>query len=321
MMTSCVPLSAVQVGSWNLLSVCISMPLIRSFPRRSLMLTGSALMSFGLLLMAANSFFFPAQRSIPSIVGILIFIFGFEIGPGPLFFILAAEAFPSLLLHAGLSLTNQLAWLHNCLITLLFPLMNAAIGAAGTFAIFLLINLLAMLAYTAVLPKHTEKATRAPTKSQPSGAIGWSGAPENFNGMESAIELQRSSPAESGDLGLSHTTASAFSASAASFKFHLPTHLQPQLQQQLHLHLQLQRQRSLATIPICQHNTKRSTEERNNHDDVDTGNLTAETDQEASSSMRLYATVAAAYERAQVQAKQLQTVEKHHMQSPKHGQQ
>jgi hypothetical protein len=169
-------LTIAVVGVWNLVSVLISMPLIRHFPRRTLMLVATGIMTLGVALMAVSSAFFAAHRAIPSILAILLFVFGFELGPGPLFFVLAAEAFPSPILHAGLSLSNQMAWLFNVAVSFLFPLMNVALGTAGTFGVFVLINIAVLLAYTAALPRHVEHTritapSASPIMSSPADTV------------------------------------------------------------------------------------------------------------------------------------------------------
>lgn len=192
-------LTIAVVGTWNLLSVLLTMPLIHRFPRRTLMLVASAVMTAGFAVLAFATYFTPASRAVPSIVGILLVVLGFELGPGPLFFVMArsaeemnrgrtedpcskarlltrlrllccvsvnSEAFPPAILHAGLSLSNLLAWCFNILISFLFPLMSAELGSAATFGIFLLVNILTFLAFISRLPRHAEHAViTAPSAS------------------------------------------------------------------------------------------------------------------------------------------------------------
>lgn len=82
-------LTIAVVGSWNLVAVLLTMPLIHRFPRRTLMLVASAVMTTGFAVLAFATYFTPESRAIPSIVGILLVVLGFELGPGPLFFVMA----------------------------------------------------------------------------------------------------------------------------------------------------------------------------------------------------------------------------------------
>lgn len=125
--------------------------------RRSMMLIAQSIMTVGLLLITLAFAFFSESRAVPSIISILLFLLGFEIGPGPLFFILAAEVFPPPILHAGLSFANQVAWIFNIAITFLFPVLNNAIGAAGTFCIFLGVSVLTIIGYIQLLPADSDR--------------------------------------------------------------------------------------------------------------------------------------------------------------------
>jgi MFS family permease len=140
------------------LTVFLSIPLIRRVSRRHMLFLGLSVMSLGMLLMCVSTHFFYSARAIPSILSILLVVLGFEIGPGPLFFILASEAFPPPILHAGLSLANQLAWVCNIAITFLFPVMTAQIGTAATFGVFFLLCVGSIIGYYFLLPPATEDA-------------------------------------------------------------------------------------------------------------------------------------------------------------------
>jgi adenosine/AMP kinase len=143
------------------------------------MLVAAVIMTVGMLLMSVTSLWFASSRAVPSIVAILLVVFGFELGPGPLFFVLAAEAFPANILHAGLSLSNQLAWACNIAITFLFPLMTTQLGTGGTFGVFLLINIATLIAYAAALPHHVEHAVITASPSPVSVVLALAEEPED----------------------------------------------------------------------------------------------------------------------------------------------
>lgn len=150
------------------------------------MLVAAVIMTVGMLLMSATSLWFASSRAVPSIVAILLVVFGFELGPGPLFFVLAAEAFPANILHAGLSLSNQLAWACNIAITFLFPLMTTQLGTGGTFGVFLLINIATLIAYAAALPHHVEHAVITASPSPVSVVLALAEEPEDEPIMDAA---------------------------------------------------------------------------------------------------------------------------------------
>jgi len=135
-------LTFALVGTWNFLSVFISLLLVDRLGRRPLMLFALAFMATAALLFSLASWeglhIAEAYAQPLKIVAVLSFVLAFEIGPGPLFFVMATEAFPKHISKTGLSFTNGLVWIFNLLISFGFPILkndNAA-GVSGTFLIF-----------------------------------------------------------------------------------------------------------------------------------------------------------------------------------------
>lgn len=63
----------------------------------------------------------------------MLFILGFEIGPGGLFFIMASESFPQRVRGKALVLANALSWVLNIFISTAFPIVSNVLGTATTF--------------------------------------------------------------------------------------------------------------------------------------------------------------------------------------------
>ena len=165
-------LTIAVVGVWNLLSVFISFALVDRLGRRTLMLSALALMAAGTGLMALAYAAFPDHKAPAAITALLLFIGAFECGPGPLFFLMAVETFPEELRDPALSLTQASAWVFSIMITFGFPVLNDAIGSAGTFLIFFINCVLGLGLIWWKVPEPAaaegdgaEEATRARTNS------------------------------------------------------------------------------------------------------------------------------------------------------------
>jgi len=184
-------LTVAVVGTWNLIAVLFSLPLIRKYSRRHMMLGALLIMASGMALISIVHASIPSRRAIPSIVAILLFILGFEVGPGPLFFILAAEAFPTHILHAGLNLSNQCAWLFNILVTFCFPLLTQATGSATTFGIFCIICLATCAALYFLLPLGVEHHVIQSVEGDASASASASASPLAESKSESQPQLKK----------------------------------------------------------------------------------------------------------------------------------
>ena len=122
------------IGTWNLISVFISFALVDRLGRRPLML-GALSAMFLATLVSGIFYIVPVSTTFKSVMLIamtMIFIGGFESGPGPLFFVMASESFSPLIRSQGLVLCNLLAWVFNIILVFTFPLLNGAIGPGIT---------------------------------------------------------------------------------------------------------------------------------------------------------------------------------------------
>ena len=98
--------------------------------------------------------FFVKGLSAVAIIGMLLFILGFESGPGPLFFVMASQDFPADLVDQGTSVANILMWLFNILIAFFFPLITDSLGGGVTFIILGACQILCMLYFGLAMRKE-----------------------------------------------------------------------------------------------------------------------------------------------------------------------
>jgi len=141
------------VGGWNLISVFGSFVLVDRFGRRTLMLATLLAMCIATGLMSLAYAAFPDHKAPIAILSILLFVGAFELGPGPLFFLMATETFPSHLRDPALSLANGFVWGLNILVSFGFPVINDAVGPAATFGLFAATCALSILCVFVKLPE------------------------------------------------------------------------------------------------------------------------------------------------------------------------
>ena len=79
------------------------------------------------------------------IFAMMVYLAGFETGPGPLFFLMASEAFPQDVRNEGLSLTNFLGNAMNIFTSFMFPLLKSLVGIGNVFFIYGVISLIGIL--------------------------------------------------------------------------------------------------------------------------------------------------------------------------------
>merc|ERR1719379_2961355 len=94
-----------------------------------------------------------------STISIILYLSGFEAGPGPLFFLMASEAFPSDIRSEALGISNFLCNIMNIFTSAMFPILNVAFGTGYVFLFYGLICIVGFLFVYYMLPetKGTEK--------------------------------------------------------------------------------------------------------------------------------------------------------------------
>jgi len=145
-------LTFTAVGTWNFLSVFISFALVDRFPRKSLLIGTLTLMTISALVLGFVDTVAPSISAYVSVLAIMLFIGAFECGTGPLFWVMAVEAFPANVERAALSFTNATVWICNIMLSFCFPLVTTAIGQDATFALLSAISAVATLLIFWVVP-------------------------------------------------------------------------------------------------------------------------------------------------------------------------
>ena len=129
-------LTFTAVGAWNFISVFLSFFLVDRFNRKSLLIVTLTLMTIGTLMLGftdKDDPLLPTIAKYVSVVAVMLFVGAFECGIGPLFWMMAVEAYPAHIKDAACSFTNAAVWTCNIMLSFCFPLVSQAMGASKTF--------------------------------------------------------------------------------------------------------------------------------------------------------------------------------------------
>jgi sugar porter (SP) family MFS transporter len=127
-------LAAVAVAGVNVAATLVALPLVDRWGRRPLLLVSLACMALALALFGVT--FTTVGGSGLSLVWLVVYILAFELGMGPLFWVLIAEIFRPDAKATGVGACTALNWLANVGVGLSFPLLVAWLGQGQTFWIF-----------------------------------------------------------------------------------------------------------------------------------------------------------------------------------------
>jgi SP family galactose:H+ symporter-like MFS transporter len=150
-------LSTVGVGAINLIMTVVAVALIDRVGRRPLLiasLTGMVLSLAGLGLAFALSGLGTALSWI-ALICLIAYVGSFAVGMGPVFWLLISEIYPLRVRGASMSLATAANWLANFAVGLTFLLLVDALGRAGTFWLYALVGVVAIVFSWRLVPETT----------------------------------------------------------------------------------------------------------------------------------------------------------------------
>lgn len=142
------------VGAVNVLATYAALLLMDTCGRKSLILWSSGGMFFScvIIVLSLLGYF----SNILALVAVNSYVIFFEIGLGPIPWLIVAEMFEAKYVAVAMSICSQLNWACNFIIGLVFPYMNQYLGPFS-FGPFALVLLLAFIFAATILPETQGK--------------------------------------------------------------------------------------------------------------------------------------------------------------------
>mmetsp|Transcript_36542 Transcript_36542/g.43661 ORF Transcript_36542/g.43661 Transcript_36542/m.43661 type:complete len:707 (+) Transcript_36542:90-2210(+) len=143
------------VSAVNVVATYVALLLMDKFGRRTLLLwsTGGMLFSCVILVLSLLHYF----SNMTALIAVNAYVSFFEIGLGPIPWLIVAEMFDAKYVTIAMSASSQLNWACNFIVGILFPYMNAYLGPY-TFVPFAAVLLLAFL-FTLIWLPETQGTT------------------------------------------------------------------------------------------------------------------------------------------------------------------
>jgi sugar porter (SP) family MFS transporter len=138
-------------GSVNLVFTFVALGMVDRAGRRPLMLFGAA--GLAVIYTAMGICFANGLKGFPVLLLVLAAIACYSMSLAPVTWVVISEIFPNRIRGAAMSVAVGALWIACFILTLTFPLMNAKLGAAGTFWIYAMICALGFIFIKIKLPE------------------------------------------------------------------------------------------------------------------------------------------------------------------------
>lgn len=151
-------LATVSLGIINLIGSLVSLWLLDKVGRKKLLLVGIMGMIISLMTLSLSSFYQFAFLDVISIASLIVYIFFFAIGLGPVTWVLLSEIFPSQIRDKAMSLAVFVNWLCVYAVLWAFPYLLDWIHIEGTFGIYSLTSVIAFIFVYKYFPETKKKS-------------------------------------------------------------------------------------------------------------------------------------------------------------------
>ena len=151
---------SVFIGCTNVFFTIVAILLLDKLGRRFFLITGTSILTVALV--GLGIFF--ESKSIQHGVGwlalvcLLVYIMGFAIGLGPVFWLMISEIFPLQMRGPAMAVCTMFNWGFNFLISYTFLSLTTAITKQGTFWLYAFFGICAVIFFVTVVPETKDRS-------------------------------------------------------------------------------------------------------------------------------------------------------------------
>jgi sugar porter (SP) family MFS transporter len=149
----------VAVGVTNVLFTVVAVLLLDRLGRRALLVTGTVGLLVALVVLGVyfSSSTLQADYGWVALAGLLLFIAGFAIGLGPVFWLMISEIFPVGARSKAMAVCTIFNWGANFLVAQTFLSLSDAISRQGVFYLYAGLAILSLLFFTTRVPETKQR--------------------------------------------------------------------------------------------------------------------------------------------------------------------
>jgi sugar porter (SP) family MFS transporter len=150
---------ALFIGVTNVVFTIIAVLLLDKVGRRIFLLAGTATLTVALVLLGIFFYSPSLQDSAPhlGLAALILYIAGFAIGLGPVFWLMISEIYPLAIRPAAMSLATVTNWTFNFAVSFTFLTLVGGLGKSGAFWLYAGFGILAILFFWKFVPETKDR--------------------------------------------------------------------------------------------------------------------------------------------------------------------
>ena len=150
---------ALFIGLTNVVFTIVAVLLLDKIGRRVFLLAGTATLTVAIVLLGIFFYFPGLKESAPhlGLAALLLYIAGFAIGLGPIFWLMISEIYPLAIRPAAMSVATVTNWTFNFAVSFTFLTVVSALGRPGAFWLYAGFSVLAILFFWRFVPETKDQ--------------------------------------------------------------------------------------------------------------------------------------------------------------------
>lgn len=151
---------SVYIGCTNVFFTIVAILLLDKLGRRFFLVTGTSVLTVALIGLGIffHSSTLQASAGWFSLLCLLVYIMGFAIGLGPVFWLMISEIFPLQMRGPAMAVCTMFNWGFNFLIAYTFLSLTTAITKAGTFWLYAFFGICALVFFLTLVPETKDRS-------------------------------------------------------------------------------------------------------------------------------------------------------------------
>jgi len=151
---------SVFIGATNVVFTIVAVLLLDKVGRRVLLLTGNVAFFIGLVVLGLYFAVGPIKQHAPwvALAALVLYIAGFAISLGPVFWLMISEIFPLHLRAPAMAVCTVGNWLANFVVSVSFLSLNNIITKQGTFWLYAAVSIGAFIFFAARVPETKDRS-------------------------------------------------------------------------------------------------------------------------------------------------------------------